>query len=1093
MVRHTNNQTHSQKKLFRKSLLALAIAGLTSASGAYAQDNQTEEQKSEEEKAEVIEVKGQRGNLMRAADLKKNAGTFMDAIDATDISALPDASITEALQRVPGVAIERFAARNDPDHFSTEGTGVVIRGLTQTRSEFNGRDSFSANSGRGLSFQDVPPELVGSVQVFKNQMAEMVEGGISGSINLTTRKAFDSPGRLFAFNTEYAYGDLREEGAPQFSFLYSDRFETDAGEFGFLVNYTHAEVKFQSDAIQSGVQWDNRASRDAIDGNRDQSAAWLLGNVTDANGNEVLGADGLPLPQRTVRGIGARSKFDDRERDGGSVSLQWRSPDENTLVTAEYIRSDSSLEWKERVVEYQRGDDAVLIPVEGTDLIFDEHGYMVEGFQTGLAEYRSSDFSGSDPFGRLQNTTQWDGNPDNWVPYGGIIETSSRFRRDENLVQDFSLNIKHQAGDNWFLEFDAQRVEAEAATLDHSVFMGQHAVVYYKDNGDDRADIGFYDPQWTPDADFEGQLPLDSLSNAYFRAGMPHITDNEGESDAFQFDAKYVFDSGIIESIKTGARYSKREQTNRATDYGRAWKALSAHWGNGGPGWLDGDAADLQDIKEYVDVVDFGSLQDGAIIQGAQFIAPSFDLVENYGVAPYSDILIALGNSRHSGNSYGLLSNGVDAEGVGTVDGGNFLREEFNSITETNTAFYVQANYQFEMGDVMIDGNFGIRYAELETETDGYLLFPNYTTEYFENLVPDGEEFEPDEIPALALPAEDRAFGSGAAVPTTFSSTYSKVLPSFNLRAEIQDDMFLRFAVSQAISYPSLGNRRAFLTIGANSIESVRAVELDDAGQPVLDPETGEPNQIIESASVNFYQASGGNPNLQPMESINYDASFEWYFNQGDSLTVSLFYKDLENFFINGERTETFTNEDSGASQPVLIRGAVNGEDGSMQGYEIAYQQFFGMLPEPFDGLGVQANYTRITSEGVPNPDLENGTGLGTVDVELPLEQLSDHTANFVLLYEKNAISARLAYNWRSDFLLTTRDVITRKPVFNEATGQLDGSIFYSVNESIDVGIQAVNLLDETIHTTMLQDGRRLNRSWFNNDRRYSLILRGRF
>nr|WP_136250000.1 TonB-dependent receptor [Ningiella ruwaisensis] len=1088
MARHIKPNTHSQKNRFRKSLLALAIAGLTS--GAVMAQEQEEQNPSDEESmTETIEVKGQRGNLMRAADLKRNADTFLDAIDATDISSLPDTSITEALQRVPGVAIERFAARNDPDHFSVEGTGVVIRGLTQTRSEFNGRDTFSANSGRGLSFQDVPPELVGSVQVFKNQTAEMVEGGLSGTINLTTRKAFDNPDRLFAFNTEYSYGDLREEGAGQFSLLFSDRWNTDIGEFGFLINYTHAENKFQSDGIQSAVQWDNRAILDPlVNDARTGNAAWILGNVTDSNGNEVIDASGNPIPQRTVRGAGARQKIDDRERDGGSLSLQWRSPDENTLVTAEYIRSDSSLEWQERVIEYQRNDDAVLIPVEGSPLIFDAHGYMVEGFQTAVAEYRSSDFNG-DEFGRMPNTTTWDGSVEGMTPYGGLIETSTRFRHDENLVEDISLNIQHVYDDSWFLEFDVQRVEASQSTLDNSVFIGQGAVVYYKDNGDDIADIGFYDPYWVPDADFEGQLGLDSPNNAHWRASMPHITDNEGESTAFQFDAKKVFDSGFIESIKFGARRAEREQTNRATDYSDAWRGLKPHWSqNDGPGWVNLNTPEIQALARYYEVVDLSDMNDGAIVAGGRFIAPTMELVKNYGVPEYSNLLKNLSEISLPGDSYRLLN-----EREGTVDGGDFLRDEINDIEETNTGIYLQANYNFELGDTYIDGNFGVRYVETDFITNGFVLFPDYTLERFENETPPGEVLDPRRIPELNLPADDRSFGSGISAPTTFESTFTKALPSFNIRAEIDEGMYLRFAASKAVAYPSLGNRRAFLTVGAETIDVERVPLFDENGDILLD-EDGDPIQVIENAEVSFYRASGGNPGLKPMESINLDASYEWYFDDANSLTVSLFYKDLKNFFVNGQRSETITNPETGVTRDVIINGATNGDDGSMRGFEIAYQQFFNMLPEPFDGIGVQANYTRLSSKGVPNANLENGVALDeNIDETLPLEQLSDHTANFVLMYEKFGVSARLAYNWRSEFLLTSRDVITRKPVFNEATGQLDGSIFYSVSENIDIGIQAVNLLDETIHLTMLQDGKRLNRSWFNNDRRFSLIVRGNF
>jgi hypothetical protein len=80
--------------------------------------------------------------------------------------------VTEALQRVPGVSINRFAAGVDPDHFSVEGSGVVVRGLNFVRSELNGRDTFSANNGRALSFADVPSELMGGVDVFKSPSAD---------------------------------------------------------------------------------------------------------------------------------------------------------------------------------------------------------------------------------------------------------------------------------------------------------------------------------------------------------------------------------------------------------------------------------------------------------------------------------------------------------------------------------------------------------------------------------------------------------------------------------------------------------------------------------------------------------------------------------------------------------------------------------------------------------------------------------------------------------------------------------------------------------------------------------------------------------
>jgi TonB-dependent receptor len=177
-------------------------------------------------------------------------------------------------------------------------------------------------------------------------------------------------------------------------------------------------------------------------------------------------------------------------------------------------------------------------------------------------------------------------------------------------------------------------------------------------------------------------------------------------------------------------------------------------------------------------------------------------------------------------------------------------------------------------------------------------------------------------------------------------------------------------------------------------------------------------------------------------------------------MTVSLFYKDLSNFFINGAYARDFTNPDTGVTQTVAIAGPQNGGDGTMKGFEIAYQQFYDMLPAPFDGFGIQANYSYIKAEGVPNSNLSANAGDFVFTQDLGLQGQSDHTANFALMYEKSDWALRMAYNWRSEYLLTSRDVITGLPVYNDDQGYMDASAFYNVTDNIKVGLQAVNLLN---------------------------------
>ena len=172
----------------RASLPLLAASAIAFDGPVYAQQTDTDDptqededgprsrfaQRHEDAPVEEVVVRGVRRSLESAQALKRFSGVIVDSVTAEDIGALPDRSVTETLQRVPGVAINRFAAGRDPDHFSVEGSGVVVRGLTYVRSEVNGRDSFTANNGRGLSFADVPPELLIGVDVFKSLSADRI-------------------------------------------------------------------------------------------------------------------------------------------------------------------------------------------------------------------------------------------------------------------------------------------------------------------------------------------------------------------------------------------------------------------------------------------------------------------------------------------------------------------------------------------------------------------------------------------------------------------------------------------------------------------------------------------------------------------------------------------------------------------------------------------------------------------------------------------------------------------------------------------------------------------------------------------------------
>ena len=133
---------------FNKTAIAIGVAQfmLTASGTAFAQTTPASDNG-----AATVVVVGQRASLENAQKIKQNADEVVDSVVADDMGKLPDRSVTEVLQRVVGVTIDRTMTKGDPEHYSVEGSGVMVRGLSYVRSELNGRDSFSANGGRARS------------------------------------------------------------------------------------------------------------------------------------------------------------------------------------------------------------------------------------------------------------------------------------------------------------------------------------------------------------------------------------------------------------------------------------------------------------------------------------------------------------------------------------------------------------------------------------------------------------------------------------------------------------------------------------------------------------------------------------------------------------------------------------------------------------------------------------------------------------------------------------------------------------------------------------------------------------------------------
>lgn len=261
---------------------------------------------------------------------------------------------------------------------------------------------------------------------------------------------------------------------------------------------------------------------------------------------------------------------------------------------------------------------------------------------------------------------------------------------------------------------------------------------------------------------------------------------------------------------------------------------------------------------------------------------------------------------------------------------------------------------------------------------------------------------------------------SATAVPLKLKTTYWDYLPSMNFRLKLSDQLFLRAAASKTITRPTFGSLSPSLTLNANPV----------------DP--------------NLNSGSQGNPDLKPVRSTAFDLSLEYYFNKGDLAYVAAFKKDVKGFIGNFSEQRTYDGV------TYLIRTSKNLNPAEIKGVEVGFQKFFTFLPAPFDGLGLQANYTYVDSS---TPTVVSGLA-GSVDA--PLTNLSKRSYNIVAMYEKGPFSARAAYNYRSTFVTGFAYYVNTGLLNQEMLGyaDLDASLNYAVTEDISLAIQGVNLTD---------------------------------
>ena len=964
---------------------------------------------------EVV-VTGQRAALESAQHVKEVSTEIVDSIVAADIGKLPDRSVMEVLQRVPGISIDHtyrdIAGKLDPEHFQVEGAGLTIRGLTYVRSEINGRDSFTANGGRSLSFDDVPPELLAGVDVFKNPSADQIEGGLGGVVDLRTAKPLDFDGAKISSSVQGTWGDLsRGNVKPSASLLLSNRWDTGIGDIGVLADIAYAEVLQRTDAIEGNPYFPRVSS--------------LEPNSTWIPAGQTVWVPGGP--------ISFRSQQFKRTREGVYTALQWR-PSDSLETTLSYFGSSYKFHWDESAV-YASYNSYNVQPAPGTNFTFSPNGVFTQGTLTDPSE-------GGLPFGD---------------------DTRSADRR--SVTSDLSWNLVWHPTDKFRLKTDLQLIRSDTHADDYTVGLQMNA------------------PYET--VNLTGNMPVVSLPQSFFANPANYYwaftqdgqSMSHGKEWAWREDADYDLGDGFFKNISAGVRVSERSADTDLTEPGSGynWQAVSQTWMLG---WNLPSLAYVSQFPAPTRVTAFPNFLNGQASLPVSVVFPGAWVPSTAGIQAVQAFRTALCQQLNPTCNYAFtLGSFVQTPGSTPLGG-------LNTQDEHSYATYLKLSFGAEVGGLPYDGNVGVRLVRTLDTADGFTTMAPFAIQ----SVPSGHS------------ASEYVSFPGFSTPSAVKNDYSDVLPSLNLRLHWSEHLQSRLAVSEGMARPDFSQLQAFTTLSSN-----------------INSSTG---------LQTFTGTANGNPELKPTKAFQLDGTLEWYFAQSGSLTGDFFYKHLTDIVLN-RVFNTVVTDSAGGSHDFTTTGPVNAARGDLKGFEVAYQQYYDFLPQLLHGFGTQLNFTYIDSHQSVD-GANTGTYCQAYDTfsvnlngcdtdgrafgNLPMQNISKYAYNAALLYDRGPVSARLAYSWRSKYLLGTntyplqgtngtntdpsspsygqQNVTWGLPIYGASYGELDASVFYNITPHITLGVQALNLTDALYRTLEQQHFGTTTFETYGSGRTFSVQLR---
>jgi iron complex outermembrane receptor protein len=358
-------------------------------------------------------------------------------------------------------------------------------------------------------------------------------------------------------------------------------------------------------------------------------------------------------------------------------------------------------------------------------------------------------------------------------------------------------------------------------------------------------------------------------------------------------------------------------------------------------------------------------------------VAPNNELaIPQSAIIGSTDVADELGQDIIAYDPFELLNNGSyvfrEANFVSVITKAWEVREE-------TLDYYLQADIDTMLGGMPLRGNAGFKYQEIDQESTGASA---------RNGVNDNPE-------------------------VTRGDDYSHFLPSVNLALEFMPETFLRLSYAKAVTRPRMDDLRASqeLTVNAQVCSDVDQDGVPEFNEGFFNPNLGQ----------FCLTSSGGNPELRPFESSNYDVSFEKYFGSAGAIAIAYFYKDLDEYVFPGatflvDNSQLVTDlygADFLAANPNAalgsVSGPINAQGGTIEGFEVSLNlPFDDFLPPELEGFGTQFSYSNTQT------DVEISDGTRTINVDIP--GFSEDVWNGSIYYENFGWRARLNARYRSDY-----------------------------------------------------------------------------